>query len=160
MKIAGICILIFTFCAIAREQCERRKKRGELLCELSRFVSFLRLQIGCYLRPVRELVESFVSPCEELTSMIKRIVGGESLSAAFADSFTERMLGKEGYSQLESLFSSLGSGYLENELRLIDSHASALEDLLAAEKVEGQRGVKLVRTLCVAASVGALILFI
>ncbi len=159
MKLVGICILLFTSMLISRELVSRRRHRLALCEELLRFVSFLRLQIGCFLRPIPEVVASFRS--DELSKCGFLSPGGDAdLAARFSSSGLPEIVGAECSQIMASLFSSLGSGYLEDEIKLIDVHRAQLSELVDRERAETERQVRLIRTLTGSASLGLVIFII
>lgn len=159
LKLVGICILLFTSVLISRELVSIRRKRLAVCEELLRFVSFLRLQIGCYLRPASDVAQEFrsseLSACGFLTDG-----GREDLSADFLASGAPQIAGKECARIVESLFSSLGAGYLDDEIGLIDAHRAELAELVETERTEAARQIRLIRTLTASATVGLIILII
>ena len=158
LKLLGICILLFTSILISRELVTRRRRRLAVCEELLRFVAFLRLQIGCFLRPVPEAVAEFNS--DELSACGFLPLGSEvDISAAFSSSDAPAIVGDECARIMDSLFSSLGKGYLDNEISLIDTHYRQLSELLEGERVEAVRQTRLIRTLTASASL-VLIIFI
>ena len=159
LKLVGICILLFTSILISRELVAQRRRRLALCEELLRFVCFLRLQIGCFLRPVPEVVADFHS--DELTACgFLPLRDDGDLAFAFSSSVAPDIVGAGCAQVLTSLFSSLGSGYLDDEIRLIDAHTSQLGQIVELERVEAARQARLIRTLTASASLGLVILII
>lgn len=158
LKLIGICILLFTSILISRELVTRRQRRLRVCEELLRFVSFLRLQIGCFLRPVPEAVSEFHS--DELSRCgFLPVNSGTDIAVAFSSSAAPSIVGGECTRIMDSLFSSLGKGYLDNEIKLIDTHHGRLCELVEGERAEAVRQARLIRTLTASASLG-LIIFI
>lgn len=159
LKLVGICILLFTSILVSRELVSRRKRRLLVYEELLRFVAFLRLQIGCFLRPIPEVVADFRSDelerCGFLTSD-----DGAGIAARFASSALPGIVGEDCSRVVDSLFSSIGSGYLEDEIRLIDVHKEQLSQLVERERDETARQVRLIKTLAASASLGLVIFVI
>ena len=158
LKLVGICILLFASILISRELISRRKRRLVLCEELLRFVSFLRLQIGCFLRPVSEVVALFRS--DEFSACGFFPLDSGDLGHAFSSSDAPEIVGAECARVACSLFSSLGSGYLDDEVKLIDAHRAQLSELVDKEREETVRQVRLIRTLTAAISLGVIILII
>ncbi len=159
LKLIGICILLFTSILISRELVRQRQRRLAVFEELLRFVGFLRLQIGCFLRPVPEVVANFHS--DELCACgFLPLADGADLESAFSSSDAPRIVGTECARVAESLFSSLGTGYLEDEIKLIDAHRAQLSELVEGERAESARRVRLVRTLTASVSLGLIILIV
>ena len=159
LKLVGICILLFTSMLVSRELVAARRQRLALCEELLRFVSFLRLQIGCFLRPMAEVAREFRS--DSLCACGFLCEGDfDDLGRSFSSSDAPKIVGKECTRIAESLFSSLGSGYLDDEIGLIDAHRAELAALVDAERTEAARQIRLIRTLTASASVGLIILII
>ena len=159
LKLIGICILLFTSMLISAELVSRRRRRLRLCEELLRLVSFLRLQIGCFLRPIPEVLAAFQSDELDGCGFLSREGNGD-LVASFLSSGVPELVGDECSRIIESLFSSVGSGYLEDELKLIDAHRAQLSELVERERSETLRQVRLIRTLTGSASLGLVIFII
>lgn len=159
LKLVGICILLFTSILISRELVAARRRRLAVCEELLRFVCFLRLQIGCYLRPVSEIASQFCSDELEACGFLPLGDGGR-LDQAFSSSCVPRIVGARCAQVAHSLFSSLGSGYLEDEIKLIDAHCADLKEIIEGERIEASRQARLIRTLTASLSLGLIILII
>ena len=157
MKWIGICILLFTFFLASRELAARRRRRTLIYEECYRFIQHVRLQVGCYLKPVCELACGFESPVLCEVGFLSRLEGGVSPRDAIEASSLRRELGEEGYRVLFSMFSAIGGGYMDDEIKLIDECASAFLRLVERERSESPRGLRLIRTLCGAAALGIII---
>lgn len=157
MKTVGIYTLLFAFFLVSRELTARRKRRSAVFEECYRFIQHTRLQIGCYLKPVCELSLGFESKALSEAGFLDRLENGCSLQEALKASSLRRDLGDAGYRILWSLFSALGSGYMDDEVKLIDECSSSFLRLLEAERSEAPRGLRLIRTLCGAAALGIII---
>ncbi|MBQ8689510.1 MAG: hypothetical protein IJ515_04015 [Clostridia bacterium] len=160
IKAAGICILIFTLLYISSETV-RKKNDALLLCEeFYRFLSHMRLQISCYLRPADELYLGFESKALDDIGFIGALKDGCSIGEAYKKAARKISLPTEVDRVLLSLFSSLGGSYLEEEIKLIDSHREELSVLLEREREESPKRAKMIRTLSVAISLGIIIFVI
>lgn len=159
IKLIGICILLFTSMLISGELVSRRRHRLVLCEELLRFVSYIRLQIGCFLRPIPEVVGSFCSDEFNKCGFLPEVSDAD-LAACFLSSDVPKLVGTECSRIMESLFSSLGTGYLEDEIKLIDVHRAQLTELVERERAETVRQVRLIRTLAGSASLGLVIFII
>ena len=159
LKLIGVCILLFTSVLISRELVARRRRRLALCEELLRLVGFLRLQIGCFLRPIGDVISDFesaeFSACGFLPS--ERYADPRQ---AFLDSDAPSIAGRECARIVDSLLSSLGTGYLDDEVKIIDQHRAELCAAVEAERTETDRQVRLIRTLTASAAPGSVILII
>ena len=157
LKLLGICILLFTSILLSRELVAARRK-GLLVCEeLLRLVSYLRLQIGCFLRPLSEASAGFDSAVL-LESGFLPLGEGRDVRRAFSESGVAGVVGEECARILDSLFFSLGNGYLDDEVKLLDTHRAQLCELVEKRRIDTVRQVRLIRTLTASASLGFVIL--
>ena len=69
-------------------------------------------------------------------------------------------LSEEELKPLEALFSSLGQGYLEEEMKLINMCESEMRGMVEKINRESPKSIKLISTLSVTAAVGFFILVI
>ncbi len=124
------------------------------------FISHVRLQMSCYLKPARQLAEGFYSKPLADSGFLEYIGKCESISEAYRRAEGRLSLSKEERKLLSGLFSSLGEGYLHDELKLIDAYRSQLEEGFFRLKKDAPKNSKLISTLSVTAAVGFLILVI
>lgn len=157
LKLIGICILLFTSILICRELIAIRQRRLLLCEELLRLVSYLRLQIGCFLRPLSEVVAGFDS---EALSECGFLPPGEGvdLRRALCESEVPGLVGEECARIIDSLLSSLGSGYLDDEVKLLDTYRAQLSEVVEKRRIDTAKEMRLIRTLTATASLGFVIL--
>lgn len=124
------------------------------------FISHVRLQMSCYLKPTRQLAEGFYSKPLAESGFLEYISECESIYEAYKRAEGHLSLSREERELLSGLFCSLGEGYLNDELKLIDAYRSQLEDGFLRLKKDAPKNSKLVSTLSVTAAVGFLILVI
>ena len=144
---------------VSRELAEKRKERLLLCEEFYRFVSHIRLQISCFLRPANQLAEGFQS---ELLSKIGFLpsIAEDGVYNAFQGVREKISLSEDEKRVLDGLFSTLGTGYMENEIKQIDAYGAELYRLLENERDDLPKRTRLVNTLLGAASLGIIILLI
>ncbi len=159
LKLIGVCAMAAGTLLVSRELAEKRKERLLLCEEFYRFVSHIRLQISCFLRPANELAEGFQS---ELLSKIGFLasIAEQGVYNAFEDVREKLLLSEDEKRVLGGLFSSLGTGYMENEIKQIDAYGAELYRLLEKERADLPKRSRLVNTLLGAASLGIIILLI
>ena len=159
LKLIGVCAMAAGTLMVCRELTEKRKERLLLCEEFYRFVSHIRLQISCFLRPTSELADGFSS---EILSKIGflPLIAEKGIFGAFESVKDKISLSEEEKRALGGLFSSLGSGYMENEISKIDAYGRELYRFLEEEREELPRRSRLVNTLLTAASLGIIILLI
>lgn len=157
IKIVGICLLLFALICFIRHLCAKERARGEVGGELYDFFTFLRRQVGCYLLPLSDVAAQYSSlhleECGFLTAVRS---GGEVKPTLHA------ALGKDNKCADIACrtLSSFGEGYLEDEMRALDSALSELSSAAAELEAECKRRIKLYSVIGAALGVGALILFI
>lgn len=124
------------------------------------FISHVRLQMSCYLKPTRRIAEGFYSKPLADSGFLEYMAECESIHEAYKKAECRLSLSREEKELLGGLFSSLGEGYLDDELKVIDAYRSQLEDGFSRLKKDAPKNSKLISTLSVTAAVGFLILFI
>lgn len=159
LKLIGASALSAGALLICRELGKRRAERLLLCEEFYRFVSHIRLQISCYLRPAAELAEGFDS--ELLTRVgFLPLIKECGICSAFLNVRDRLSLSEEEKRVLGGLFSSIGTGYMENEIKKIDAYSAELYRFLENERAELPKETRLTNTLFAAASLGIIIFLI
>lgn len=160
IKIFGICILLFAFFLATSDLTKRRSRRLLILEELLRFCTHARVQISCFLRPPSELWVGFesvpLSECGFLGSLKEQ----KGLSAAYSEIPDALRPRGEADRILRSLFSSVGTGYLKDELELLDTHVAELSAIVERQRHESPKEARLIRTIGAAISLGFVIFII
>ena len=124
------------------------------------FISHVRLQMSCYLKPTRQLADGFYSKPLAESGFLEYVGECENIYEAYERAECRLALSKEERRLLAGLFSSLGEGYLNDELKLIDAYRSQLEEGYLRLKKDAPKNSKLISTLSVTVAVGFLILVI
>lgn len=136
---------------------KKYKRHSLAVCEeLYALMLHIKLEVSCYLRPLSVLLRDFTSPLleEDFLPRARTMGLSEALSASrLPISGEERRI-------LSSLFSSLGSGYAADAVRLIDAYAAEFYSSLTVRRADLPREARLVNTLCASAALGLLILMI
>ena len=134
-----------------------KKRLGE--CEgFVAFISYMRIQIGCFLRPVKDLCEGFSSEPLSKCGFLAALGTHSDIYEAYKLSEPSLSLSKEEKGVLATLFSSIGSGYLTESINIIDSSLVKMESLEKHLRTELVKNVKLVAALSVTAALGIVIL--
>lgn len=160
LKIIGICILIFTICYISKTLSDKRRRALSVYEELSRFLHFVKRSIGCYLMPLRDIAVGFDSELLDSYGFLALIRDGACGIDALEKSGLCGVLDAESSRLLSTFFSSFGSGYLDEELRLVSSVLEELDEKVAFERRRTPERVRLFGTLGAAASLALLILIL
>ena len=160
ISIIGIVVVFLGGVLLARELSASRRSRLHLCEEFYRFLVHIRTQIGCFLRTPCEIAESFRG--EELSKIgfLKLISQGEGFLVAFEVSKSGKYLSAEQSRILSELFSSLGGGYLQDEIKLIDGYTVEFFASLEKERKECSRDLKLISTLSCSGTLGIIILLL
>lgn len=157
IKIIGICLLLFALVCFVRTLCAKERARASLVGELHRFFVFLRRQVGCYLLPMSDVARQYSSPRLEECGFLLAVRSGGDVKPSL-----EAALGRGGrcLDIACQTLSSFGEGYVEDEMRSLDSAISELSCEVKALNVECKRRTKLYSVIGAALGVGVLILFI
>ena len=160
MKYIGFFVILLSVLIFSDSYSKHTKKR---LLEYEGFLSFIshvRLQMSCFLKPTKRLAEGFYSKPLAESGFLEYIGECENIYEAYKKAENRLSLSKEEREILSALFSSFGEGYLNDELQLIDAYRSQLEEGYLRLKSDAPKSSKLVSTLSVTAAVGFLILVI
>lgn len=159
LKLVGMLIFLSGILLVCRELTVRRKRRLAICEELGMLISHIRLQIGCFLRPLDELLVGYSSDLLEETGFLRK-AKNEGLSAAFRNMKASLPLTKEEKAVIERLFSSLGAGYMQDEIKLIDAANAEFNTLLERNRASLTSDIKLHNTLLTAAAIGLVIFLV
>ena len=124
------------------------------------FIAHIRLQMSCFLKPPKALSDGFYSKPLSESGFLEYIAECDSIYDAYKMAERKFSLSAEERGVLEKLFSSLGGGYLEDEIKLIDAYQGQLQSHFEVLKKEAPRNSKLLSTVSVTAAIGFLILLI
>lgn len=156
---AALCVLV-ALCSILLSGELRGYKQKSLLIseELYALVLHVKRQVGCYLRPIAELLKDYSSPTLEGVGFLP-MAKERGLLTALRECEGLRISDEERRLLL-SLFSSLGAGYVKDEVKLIEDCAAELYKLLLLRRSQIPKDIKLINTLCVSGALGILILMV
>ena len=124
------------------------------------FVEHMRIEVGCFLRSPKQMREGFYSEALESVGFISALNNGESLHSAYIECKRRLSLKQEEKEILEKLFLSLGRGYLDESIKMIDVAYEGLNCEFLKLKDECPKCKKLVTSLCACAVVGFIIFVI
>ena len=155
LKIIGVCMLLFTFTYLSAYLGNVMRRRVEVGREVYDLLRYIRRRVGCYLLPITEIAASYSTPHLEASGFLERIRCAQDP----LPSLTGRYKATNGVMRIaEGVFSSLGTGYLEDEVRLLDGAVAELSSVLASDEVECKKRTRLYSVLICAVGVGSLIL--
>lgn len=160
MKYIGIFAVLIATAAGAREFSGIKKKHLHECRDFLAFISHLRIQLGCFLRTPREMASSFSSEVLSKSGFLGALSDGADFLSAFELALPHLSISREEEELLHTLFYSLGEGYLENGIKIIDSTYSRLETLYRELSAECKKSIKLASALSATGALGFLILVI
>ena len=160
MKYIGILSVLFAAACGVREFSRIKKKHLSECRDFLEFISHLRIQLGCFLRTPREIASSFSSKPLLDAGFLGALGEGADFITAFDRSVPHLSLSRQEEEILRTLFSSIGEGYLEEGVKIIDSSYSRLEPIYRRLSAECQKSIKLASALSVTGALGFLILVI
>ena len=160
IKMIGSALVLVGAAIVGGEIRASRRAKLALREELYRFLLHIRLQISCFLRPPCEMCIGFESKELRETKFLDELASGEGLLGAFSASRLSELLSDEEGRVICELFSSLGGGYVEDEIKILDAYTEKFLECLEAERRKYSRDVRLVRTLSASGALGVIILFL
>ena len=157
IKYFGLIMILASAFIISREYEKNQKKRLFLLSEFIRFCEHIRLKISCFLAPKTDWLSDFQTDSAELLSFLS-LARQAPLDTSFRE--VENVLFVDEKRELTRLFSSIGKGYRDGELALLDDVIEKLRAIYGGALSEIDKNVKTVRVLVSAISLGIAILLI
>ncbi len=158
LKYLGLIMLALAGIFISREYEKKERKRLFELAEFVRLLEHIRLKISCFLAPKTDWLSDFKSDSEELSDFLSR-AENHTLAESFISVRDKLSLGAER-EILSRLFASLGKGYKDGEIELLDLALSELSGAESRLSEECEKNVKTVKVLAAAISLGLIILLI
>lgn len=156
----GISAVLFAAALLSREYSRYMKKR---LAECEAYLAFIgnmKIQVGCFMRPLSELCENFSSDALEKTGFTAALRAEKNIYAAYKASESALSLSEDEKEVLRLLFSSVGECYLSEGVKIIDAAYAKMDGFYRELKSECPRSTKLVSVLSATLAVGFLILVI
>ena len=160
MKYVGILLILISAIATSREFSKHINKRAAECKDFLAFIAHMRIQVGCFLRPVKNLGEGFSSPALEKSGFISALAESDCISDAYKKCEQKLSLSSEEKETLNTLFSSFGGGYLDDGIKLIDNCYSSMERLYMRLCEEKTKNTRLVTALSVTTALGIIIFVI
>lgn len=160
LKIIGIVIILCAAAVLRSVMCESRKKRLVLCEELHRFFLHIRTRISCYLEVPSRLYIGFESEALAESGFLEKLSEGEDICKSLDSSEVAKILTKEQLHAAKEVLSSVGTGYLDEQVKLLDVGNKSFFSLLEKERASLSRDIKLINTLSASLSVGIAIVLI
>ena len=160
MKYVGILFVLFAAIIVSRDYSSYMQKRSAECKDFLAFIAHMRIQVGCFLRPVKKLGEGFSSPALEKSGFLDSLSESERILDAYKNCEANLSLSAEEKNLLTDFFSSFGEGYLDEGVKLIESSYSGMERLYQRLCEEKAKNTKLVTSLSVTLALGIIIFMI
>jgi len=160
LRYIGIFTVLLAAFLISREYSHYMKKRLRECEGFIAFIAHMRIQVGCFMRPVKELAAGFSSDALSDVGFIDALSESDGIYEAYKKIEPRLSLSKNERDVLELLFSSVGGCYLEEGMKIIEAAYGKMESLHCSLSEECQKNIKLVSVLSVTAAIGFLILVI
>jgi len=160
VKYIGIAAMLLSALLFSREYSRYMKKR---LSECEGFLSFMshiRIQIGCFLKPSRELCDGFSNDALSDCGFIDELRSTGDIYGAYKNAEPRLAMSCEAREISDNLFSALGAGYREDGVRLIDESEKKMQKICDELRASTPKSVRLALTLSVTAVLGFSILII
>lgn len=157
LKIAGGLLLLLGAYLISEEYSAYAKRRIEQNLGILALLSHAEGMIERYLAFGRELWEGFENEALEKCGFLSELKQGRAVGSAFSLCLDRFCLSEEAVKRLKELFSSLGRGYKEEEVRRIFEFRKSYAVLSEEEGAELEKSVGVVRAISIGA---ALVIFI
>jgi hypothetical protein len=160
LKYIGIAIFIFgagAFVGSYTSYLKRRVAEHEAFLSL---VSYMRIQIGCFMRPPLELIRGFESEALEKTGFLEALERSSDMSGAYREICGTLLIGDKARGVLDGLFSSLGEVYYDESVRLLDNAREELERACESERGSAAKNRRLVSALSVTVTLAIIMLII
>lgn len=160
MRYIVIFIAMLIAIAISGEYTKYMKKRVAECEAFASFIAHVKTQVGCFLRPCRELADGFSSDALEKVGFLNELRESGDIYASYVKAEPKLSLSEGEREVLDSFFSSLGGGYLDEQMKLIELCLEEVESARAKLREESPKSIKLISTLSVTGAIGFLILII
>ena len=157
--IGGFAIVLATLFAW-RIYASYLREQLELTRAFLRALKDYRDKMRCYLSSPAEWAAEYMPRCQQLSDLLLRVSQGESFVSAYRGTKEKYYLPDDIDESIEECFSSLGDGYLDVELGIVESAISNIADVekrMNADIKKRERGVGALLGAC---AVGVVILII
>ena len=123
-------------------------------------VSYMRIQIGCFMRTPKELIEGF--ECDTLVKIgfFEAFETSSDMGEAYRKIKGALSLSEDESALLDGLFSSLGEVYYDESVRLLDAARDELERSVESERETALKNKRLVSALSATAALAVIMLVI
>ena len=159
MKFIGMLFILSSAIAFSLERSLLEERRLKTLEELHRFIERTKFEIGCYLRPISEIAADFHSETLSSLGFFTDLERG-GIYSAYLKLESKISFSEDLQKLFRRLFSMLGNGYAEDQLKLIEVASSELSEIIKHERTRVPKQKKLSLTLSCAGALALIILLI
>ncbi len=160
LKWGGIGMLMIGALLVSREYEKYLDKRLGEYRGLVAMISHAESEIAKSLAHGEGLWRTFHDDALERCGLLTLLREGESLQTAFEKSKTKMSLTADAKEKISVLFSGLGKGYVESELKTINNIKESLTDRLKNEEESAEKNLKIARALLLGGALCAVIMII
>ncbi|MBO7304493.1 MAG: stage III sporulation protein AB [Clostridia bacterium] len=160
MRYFGLFIIVFAAAAVSWEYAKHMKKRFRECEGFLFFFEHMRIGISSFLHSPRKLSEGFSSDALRSVGFLPALAESDDVLEAYKKAEGSLSLSREERGVIEELFSSVGSCYLSDALRLIDRASEKMKVRRAALAAEYPKNVRLFTSISVTCALGIVILLI
>lgn len=160
VRYAGLALICLCAVLISQRYSAYSRRRIDEGRGFHQLLLHLRGRIRTSLEPIPRAVRGFTNEALEALGFLAALREGENIYDAYLGVEERTALASDTRELLLETFRELGKSSREETLTLIEVRSSELEELVRRDTEEGERSVRLTRTLLYAAALGAVILFI
>ncbi len=157
--LCAILVLIPSVFITRKYNARCHKKCAECQHILS-FLRKIRANISVYLLPPSKWKRNFAEDGYEPSGFFSALASGKSMGEAYRLSEGELTVPEEIRRELSAFFSDFGRGYMNDELRKLDSMIATLEGALPRLTESAKNESRAAGALIMACALGAVILFL
>ncbi len=158
MKIFGLLFLLSGALSLSREYSGYVKKHLAECEEFIAFIKHMRLLLKCFLKPPRDIARAFRG--EAIKPFLEMLEKEDNMVLAYEASKGRFSLSSDEEKVLMELFSSIGSCYAEDGIRLLEAADERLTALYTELRERSSRSSHAFATVSAAVSVGLFIFLI
>ena len=160
MRYLGFFIIVLAAAAVSREYARYMKKRLSECEGFLKLFEYMRIKISSFLDSPRKIAEGFDSDALRSVGFLSALSESGDTLLAYRKIEGGLSLSREERGVVEELFSSVGSCYLEDAVRLIGAASEKMKGRQVALAVECPRNIRLFTSLAVTCALGIVILLV
>ncbi len=159
MKYIGVLLILGAALVFLKSYRVYLRNSISLTVEFLEFVKRMRHHTSAYLEGVSAWIGDFNSPKLEAAGFVSKVQSGTPLKEAYL-TVDKSLISAEAGKVLDALFLHLGAGYLEEEVRLLDSASAELSEIVSREESAINTRVRVVGAFLLSVSVGLVLIIL